>query len=290
MLNIPFKHQNPYVTLFGWTYCFRKKNKFGLRKREVSPIIRQYIRQSKVSKTKAEESSSEPVPKKQRFYLISNNRITFPSLVLLQHNFIFLFIFQTFFPADNTLSYNQHNAIYTLQQRNTVDFGHRSWFSSFVRKGSRWKPYNQFLQIPLAAWSLLLSQRPDFLDNHLPRVPITHNQQGTNEKKEEVLSSVGAQDTDTRRYELSDLENKNIEFSWEDPAVDMDSVYRPGIGTPFSLSMFDEFQMGSTATNPIIVNDEEDSRIQNQQQQQHQSLSVQPNPPDYWEVVHSGLD
>ena len=113
------------------------------------------------------------------------------------------------------------------------------------------------LEIPLAACSLLLSQRQEFLSNHLPRVPITPNQQGTLEMREEVLSSVGAQDTDTSGYELSDLED--IEFSWEDPAVDMDSVYRPGIDTPFSPSIFDNFQMqGSTATNPIIVDDEED--------------------------------
>ena len=79
------------------------------------------------------------------------------------------------------------------------------------------------LEIPLAAWFLLLSQRQEFLDNHLPRVPITPNQQGTFERREEVLSSVGAQDTDTSGYELSDLED--IEFSWEDRAVDMDSVY-----------------------------------------------------------------
>ena len=113
------------------------------------------------------------------------------------------------------------------------------------------------LEIPLAAWSLLLSQRQEFLSNHLPRDPITPNQQGTFEMREEVLSSVGAQDTDTSGYELSDLED--IEFSWEDPAVDMDSVYRPGIDTPFCPSIFDNFQMeGSTATNPIRVDDEED--------------------------------
>ena len=87
------------------------------------------------------------------------------------------------------------------------------------------------LEIPLAAWSLLLSQRQEFLDNHLPPVPITPKQQGIFEMREEVLYSVAAQDTDTRRYELSDLED--IQFSWEDPAVDMD-VYRPGIDTPFS--------------------------------------------------------
>ena len=47
--------------------------------------------------------------------------------------------------------------------------------------------------------------------------------------REEVHSSVGAQDTSG--YELSDL--GDIEFSWDDPAVDMDSVYWPGIDTPF---------------------------------------------------------
>ena len=41
--------------------------------------------------------------------------------------------------------------------------------------------------------------------------------------------------------------------------MDRDSVYRPGIDTPFSPSIFDDFQMeGSTAANPIIVEDEED--------------------------------
>ena len=80
-----------------------------------------------------------------------------------------------------------------------------------------------YLEVPLAGCSLLLSQRQEFLDNHLPRVPITPIQQGTFEMRGEVLSSVGAQDTDTMGYELSDLED--IEFSWEDPEVDMDSVY-----------------------------------------------------------------
>ena len=62
-------------------------------------------------------------------------------------------------------------------------------------------------QIPLAAWQMLLSQRQDFLDNHLPRVPITQNQEGTMEMSDEVLSSVGAQDLDTSSYQVSDLED-----------------------------------------------------------------------------------
>ena len=55
-------------------------------------------------------------------------------------------------------------------------------------------------EIPLAAWQLLLSQRQDFLDNHLPRVPITQSQDGTKEMRDEVLSRVGAQVLDTSSY------------------------------------------------------------------------------------------
>ena len=51
-------------------------------------------------------------------------------------------------------------------------------------------------EIPLAAWSLLLSRRQQLLNNHLVQVPVTPNQQGTHEMREEILSSVGAQDID----------------------------------------------------------------------------------------------
>ena len=96
-------------------------------------------------------------------------------------------------------------------------------------------------EIPLAAWQLLLSQRQDFLDNHLSRVPITPNQEGSIEMRDEVLSSVGAQDLDTSSYQLTDLEVK--EFNWENPQLDMDAVYRPGIDTPFSPIAFDDLSM-----------------------------------------------
>ena len=68
-------------------------------------------------------------------------------------------------------------------------------------------------EIPLSAWQLLLSQRQDFLNNYLARIPITPNQEGTMEMRDEVLSSVGAQDLDTSSYQVSDLEE--IEFNWE---------------------------------------------------------------------------
>ena len=112
-------------------------------------------------------------------------------------------------------------------------------------------------EIPLAAWQLLLSQRQDFLNNHLAKVPITPNQQGTFEMREEVLSSVVAQDLDTNSYQVSDLED--IEFNWENSQLDMDAVFRPGIDTPFSPTTFDDLKMGDgSVENPIVLDEEED--------------------------------
>ena len=80
---------------------------------------------------------------------------------------------------------------------------------------------------PLAARQLLLSQRQDFSDNHLPRVPITQNQEGTVEMREEVLSNVGAHDLDTSSYQVSYLED--MDFNWETSQWDMDAAFGPGI-------------------------------------------------------------
>ena len=58
----------------------------------------------------------------------------------------------------------------------------------------------------LAAWGLLLSQRQDFLINHLERVPFTPSQETTIELRDGILSSVSAQDMDTSGYQVSDLD------------------------------------------------------------------------------------
>ena len=108
-----------------------------------------------------------------------------------------------------------------------------------------------------AAWQLLLSQRQDFLNNHLARVPITPNQEGTMEMRDEVLSSVGAQDLDPSSCQVSDLED--IEFNWENSQLEMDAVFRPGIDTPFSPTTFDDLLMGDgSVENPIVLDEEED--------------------------------
>ena len=112
-------------------------------------------------------------------------------------------------------------------------------------------------EITLTAWQLLLAQRQDFLNNHLAQVPNTPNQEGTMEMRDEVLSSVGAQDLGTTSYQVSDLED--IEFNWENSQLDMDEVFRPGIDTPFSPTVFDDLLMGDgSVENPIVLDEEED--------------------------------
>ena len=169
--------------------------------------------------------------KRKRYFHKWNNSVTLLLAVLLQHKFTSLFIFQTFLQL-TTRSFTINTMQFTVSNNGTqwiLDFGPDSVVLSV--KDLDENITISSLEIPLVAWSLLLSQR-QVLNNHLPRVPIALNQQGTFEMREEVLSSVGAQDTDTSGYELSDLED--IEFSWEDPAMYVDSVYRPGIDTLFS--------------------------------------------------------
>ena len=112
-------------------------------------------------------------------------------------------------------------------------------------------------EIPLAAWSLLLSQRQEFLNNYLARVPVTPNQQGTHEMRYEVLSGVGSQDMDTRVYQVS-ADSDDVEFYSENDQLDADAVFRPGIDTPFSPSNFKDFENGSTAGSPILLDGEQD--------------------------------
>ena len=64
------------------------------------------------------------------------------------------------------------------------------------------------------------------------------------EMRDEVLSSVGAQDLDTSSYQVSDLED--IEFNWEDSQLNMDAVFRPGLDTPFPPLTSDDLSMGNS--------------------------------------------
>ena len=67
--------------------------------------------------------------------------------------------------------------------------------------------------------------------------------------REEVLSSVVAQDLEISSYQLSDLED--IELNWENSQLDLDEVFRPGIDTPFSPTTIDDFSMEDQLKTPL---------------------------------------
>ena len=73
----------------------------------------------------------------------------------------------------------------------------------------------------LAASSLLMSQRQNFLNNHLAGIPVTPNQDWTLKMKDEVLSSVGAQDMGTSGCYMSD--HGEVQFNWENDQLDVNA-------------------------------------------------------------------
>ena len=112
------------------------------------------------------------------------------------------------------------------------------------------------LEVTLAAWSLLMSRRQDFLNSHLMRVLVTPNQEASMPMRDRVLSSAGAQDVKTSGYQAPDLDE--VQFYRNNYWLDVDAVFRPGIDTPFSPTTFDNLQMGGSAENRILLDEEED--------------------------------
>ena len=155
----------------------------------------------------------------------------------------------------------------------TLDFGHEYVTIAVNDRDQNLTISSQ--EIPLAAWQMLLSQRQDFLNNHLARVPITSNQEVTMEMRAEVLSSVGTQNLDTSSYQVSDLEY--IEFNWQNDQLDLDAVFRPGIDTPFTpTATFDDLLMGDgSVENPIALDDEEEDK----ENAQSTPMSERPTEP-----------
>ena len=74
--------------------------------------------------------------------------------------------------------------------------------------------------------------------------------------RDELISSVGAQEMNTSGYQVSDL--GGIQFHWEGSDLNMDAVFRPRIDIPFPHSTFNPFETVSKAKNLILIDDEED--------------------------------
>ena len=101
--------------------------------------------------------------KRQRYYHIWNNRVTLQLAVLLQYKLTFLFIFQTFLKL-TTRSFTINTMQFTVSNNETqwiLDFGPASVVLSV--KDLDENLTIRSLEIPLAAWFFLLSQRQEFL-------------------------------------------------------------------------------------------------------------------------------
>ena len=110
--------------LFWLNIMLLKKDKAGLPKREkISPLRRQYIHQSKLSTTKAEKANTQPVPKQAKILPYTEKSCHALFDCFIKTYLHFSLHFSNFSPVDNTLSFNQQNALHSLQQKNTVDCG-----------------------------------------------------------------------------------------------------------------------------------------------------------------------
>ena len=159
----------------------------------------------------------------------------------------------------------------------------RLWtrFSDSDCERSRPRNDKKLARIPLAAWSLLF-QGQQFLNNHLARAPVTPNQQGTHEMRDEVLASVRAQDMDTSRCHMSaDLDD--VEFYWKNDQLDVNAVFRPAIDTPFHQQRLTTWRCEFQQKTPFCSTKR---RTRRTLLQPHQSLRDQHDPVNSSEVVH----
>ena len=58
---------------------------------------------------------------------------------------------------------------------------------------------------------------------------------------------------------MSDVDD--VEFYWENDQLDLDAVFKPSIDTPFSSTALEDLEMGGSAENPILPDEEEDKKI-----------------------------
>ena len=88
------------------------------------------------------------------------------------------------------------------------------------------------------------------------RVPVTPNEQGTREMRDDVLSKVVEQNMDSIKYQTSYMDD--VEFVWENDQLDVDAAFRPSVDTSSSPTAFDDLEVGCSAENTILLDEEED--------------------------------
>ena len=188
--------------LFGddGTHCSARRTSRDDKTEKLSPFLKKFLRQS-------QSSTHDPEPKKAKFILFWHFRVESPSVEIINQIFISIVF-------SNTFNLQWSKMIFSVSSDGiawSLDFGPDS--APLIVKVLVHETTISSREIPLAAWSLLLSQRQDFLNNHLTRVPVATNQQGTMEMRGEFLSNVGAQDMATSGHQLSDLDD--VELYWK---------------------------------------------------------------------------
>ena len=255
VLNIPFKDEKLTIMLIGGdgTHCLARKTSRDYGKKSHLHFWRNFS-------ANHNQANPNPHQKRLKWVQIWNKRIR----SLLANDLSDILIFQIILFNFNLqsiatqLTFNLEKImIFSVSNDRiqwTLDCGPDSVTIAVNDLDHNLRISSQ--EIHLAAWQMLLSHRQIFLDNHLPRVPIIQNQEGTMEMRDEVLSSVRAQDLDTSSNQVFDL--KDVEFNWENSQMDMDAVFRPGIDTPSSPTIFDDLSMEASVENPIVLDEEED--------------------------------
>ena len=234
------------------THCFARKTSRDYKKVKPSPFFKKFLHQSK-------PSTYEPEPKKANRVQIWNKSIRF----LLADDLSHIFNFQILLFNLNLLSTSQiysqltqnHQDLLSLQRRNPADCRFWTRLGNYCSKRSRSKHNNQFTRNTPSRPAIALVSKTKLFEQSSSSSFNYSQPWGNNGDERRSTLPCGAQNLDTSSYQVSDLED--IEFNWEDSQLD--SVFRPGIGTPFSPTTFDDFLMvDGSVENPILLDEEQD--------------------------------
>ena len=161
-----FKDQKPTITLFGGdgTHCFAKKPTSTTKKKSHLHFWRYFS---------ANNHQARPnlIQKGQNLFHLWPNRVDTPLVDTVNQNFIYNL---TLYP----FSLHWSNMIFSVSNDGiewSLDFGPDSATLTVDDLVQEMTISSQ--EFPPAAWSLLLSQRQQFLNNHLARVSVTPNLQ-----------------------------------------------------------------------------------------------------------------
>ena len=101
--------------------------------------------------------------------------------------------------------------------------------------------------------------------------------------RDEVLSSVGAEDMDTSGYQVSDVDD--VEFYWQNDQLDVEAFLDRELILPCHQHRLTTWRWEVRQKTPFCSTKRKTRRTL-LLQQQHQSLEYQHDPLHCWEVVH----